>query len=662
MKKTAQSKPDCVDTSSGKFFCPYCGCGCRLKAEFSNGKVTNLLQDETDPVGNGKACVKGLTSHEPLTTQRLLKPQIRPIKSRGLIDSTWDRALGMIERKVKELYEYDDRGIADLVFFVPDGQSTNEFNYLFSKLARSHFKTNNVDGCARLCHQATANAFSDIWGIPAIPKYTMDDLKKADLFILVGTDPAENYPVMFNRILEGKKNDGKILSIDVTSNTTTTNSDEQLKLNSNMLIPFLSWQITRLTKSDKISKDAKQFHGFQDLVESARKVSQKHPPSSFGFTEEKMEEIYETIRDSKKTAICFGMGVTQHSNGTENVKTLIQLGILLNAIVFPNRGKMNVQGAGDVGGHPLWNPTEEADRYSWDASYKNHKGKMLTEALYDKEVKFVWIVGGDPAISMPDLNLLESNFQNKFIVYQGHHEARTMEWASVVLPMAMVSEEDGTFTNGERRVRGMFDNPLVKNLPGDVKSGVEIIQEFASLVGAKGFEHKNEKEVFEEMIKVVPGYDKLTVDGVISDEGQLADKEIKYTRLEKVNFNYEHFSGDGKYPFIFTTSRNKFQFCSGNESRNSKSLNQLSGGPVIYMNPADMAFLGLQDDQMIKVSSEVGEIAARVEKNIDVLKRMIVGQFHFPKMLVNKLTPLVLDPYSGTPAYKQVPVKIEVLL
>jgi predicted molibdopterin-dependent oxidoreductase YjgC len=490
----------------------------------------------------------------------------------------------------------------------------------------------------------------------------MDDLRDVDCFLVAGSDPAENYPVMFNRIIEGKKKGAKIISVDIAQTSTTESSDDHLKIRTEMLIPFVSYLISKFVDSDKISRDAKQFHGFQDLVESAQEVSRKYPPSSYGLDKEKMTQVFQTLRDARKIGICFGMGVTQHSNGTENVKALVQLGILLNGVIFPSRGKMNVQGAGDAGGCPNWEGTDNLESFKWNIDYKNHEGRGLTDALYDRDVKFVWIAGGDPAISMPDLNLLEESFRHKFIVYQGAHSARVTKWASVVLPSAMVSEENGTFTNGERRVRGNFSNTLSKSLPDKAKSGFQIMMEFADTVGAEGFDYKNEQEVFEEIVETVPGYRGLSLEKVTSDEGQFADKSIKYTRLEKINFDMDHFRGDGVYPFTLTTSRGKFHFCTGNLSRNSKSLNQLSGEPVVYMNPLDMDFLGIEDEQKIKIISEVGEITATVEKNIDVMKRMIVAQFHFPKMLVNKLTPRVLDPHSGTPSYKQVPVKIEVLI
>jgi predicted molibdopterin-dependent oxidoreductase YjgC len=499
-------------------FCSYCGCGCRLKLQFNNSQIEKTLQDTSDPVSNGKACVKGLTSHESIRTNRLLSPSYRPVKSRGLIECSWEKAYSSILKKLLDLEEYDDNGIADLIFFVPDGQASNEFNYLFSKLCRSVYNSNNIDSCARLCHQATAVAFDKMMGIPAVPEYSMDDLRDVDCFFMVGTDPAENYPVMFNRILESKKSGAKLITVDVTATSTSKLSDINLKLGADGIVPFISWLISKFVDSDKISKDVKKFHGFNEFIESAQKVSQKYPPSTFGLNKEEIETTYAMLLDGKKIGICFGMGVTQHSNGTQNVESLLGLGLLLGAVIFPNRGKVNVQGAGDVGGYPCWNSNKIDKNKNWNTKFQNHKSKTLTEALYDKDIKFVWAVGGDLAQSMPDLNLLDESLRSKFIVYQGHHPARLMDFASVVLPTTMITEESGTITNGERRVRGIVNDLPVK---GQIKSGIDIIMEYAKYIGASGFDFKNVREITGEIIEVVPGYEGLSLEKVYSDEGEL---------------------------------------------------------------------------------------------------------------------------------------------
>lgn len=644
-----------------KFFCPYCGCGCSLDFQVSQSSIVKTLQDTDDPVSCGKSCIKGLTVHEVMRTKRLTHPMVRPVKSRGLIECSWKRAYRTIASKLKELEEYDDNGVRDLIFFVPDGQGTNEVSLMLSKLCRSVYKSNNIDSCARLCHQATTVAFEKIYGLDAIPKYCIDDLKQADCFLMVGTDPAEDYPVMFDRIIEAKRNGAKIITLDVIETDTTSNSDIKLKVGSDYIIPFLTHLISRFYATNKISRDVKLFHGYQDFIDSAKKVSQEVPLSSLGISEEDFDLVYDTIEKSRMLAICFGMGLTQYSNGTQNAMALIGFGAMLNAIVFPNRGKVNIQGVSDTGGTPDWDSDLIDSDKTWNKDFRKHKGKILTEALYDDEIKFLWIVGGDLAQSLPDLNFLEESLRHKFIVYQGHHPCRLMDFASVVLPSAMLPEEKGSVTNGERRVRGIYDDSF-SLVPEGVKTGLEILTEFSKVAGLDVFDYKSEKEIMEEIIRIVPAYNRVSFKKVCTSQGSFADKSIKTRNLYKIKYDFEHFQGEGNYPFVLTTARSKYHFCTGNQSRYSRALMQMSPKPLVFMNPVDMEYIGVGDGQEIRIISHVGEVETNVYKNVDVMRRMIVAQYHFPRLLINRLTPRVLDPQSGTPSYKEVPVKIEILI
>ena len=439
-------------------FCPYCGCGCTLHVKYDkkNGPGGKILPNPDDVVSEGKPCTKGLTLHEVLPTNRLTSPMLRRSKTDNLEECTWEEAFDFIKENLDELDQELDGNVRDAVYFVGSGEFTNEANYLLSKLCRSHFHSNNIDSCARLCHSSTAHAFGRMFGIKAIPTVTMNDLREGDCFLFIGTDPMENYPVLFNRVLEAKKNGAKLIAVDIVAIGTTSQSDHFYHLAPGGILPLLSHLIVMLVDGGDISRDAKDFEGFEEFVDSARQVSQKNPPSSFGFTSKTMEELYWLINDAKRPVICFGMGLTQQGNGTQHVFAAGGLSMLLNAMLFPNRGKVNIQGCGDVGCDPGWCPRDDSGwKGKWDFTFTSHEGAVMTERLYDPEVKFAWIMGGNPSQSMPDLNELDESFRKKFVVLQHHPPVRTMEFADVVLPGLMLSEEYGSVTNGERRLRGL---------------------------------------------------------------------------------------------------------------------------------------------------------------------------------------------------------------
>lgn len=650
-------------------FCPYCGCGCRLLLQIAaDGSIEKTLPDVSDPLSQGRPCVKGLMIHEMLDSNRLSTPMIRHTKDGKLEPCSWNDAYRFINEKLLRLAtencEEGKKCLRDRIYFIGSGESTNEANYLLSKLLRSHFGSANTDCCARLCHAATGVAFHDLFGIKAIPDHVMDDVQDADLFLFIGTDPFEDYPVFANRILAAKAKGAKLVAIDVASNTTVSQSDQVYKMTPNGVIALIANIVSRLVMENCLPKGAMSIHGAGEFIESCREVSRQNPPSTVGFTDDDMKTLCRNIAESKKMALGFGMGVTQHANGTQNVLVITGLSLLLGAILFPNRGKINVQGAGDVGADCAWkidsDMSELEQKAYWDKEFEAHEGRRLTDALYDNEVKFIWVMPSDPAVSMPDLNKLHESFKQKFIVYQHHHESKMMEFADVVLPCAVLPEEYGSITNGERRVRSQFNGDWLKNIahPKDIKSNVQILVEFAKEVGAKGFDFHSPEEVFDEMIKFASGYHLLDRKKTMSDKSQLAEKTPKQRVLKPFKYAPAHFIEDGEYPYNFTTARNKFHFCAGTGTRNSVTLAKMGGDPVLIVNPMDAQQLGIDTGSRVKVVSKVGEIEGVVQVDPAVEKRVVVAPFHFDKLLVNRLTPLILDPESGTPCYKEVAVNI----
>lgn len=674
-KKSDAGSPN--DISERLAICPYCGCGCRLKLVAGSNKdsaavsrIEKTLPDTSDTVSQGRPCIKGLNVHEMLNNARLTSPMIRKNKSSELEECSWEEAYDLISlnlNKIEDQIGNGGKGLKDAVYFIGSGETTNESNYLLSKLCRNHFHSNNIDSCARLCHAATGVGFDLLFGIKAIPKYSFEDIDDADGFLFVGTDPLEDYPVMFNRVLAAKRSNAKVAVVDVAASGTSGQSDLFLKITPEGILPMLCHLITKLVKGGDMSRDAKWYLGYEDFIKSARDVSRNNPLSTFGFSRDDMENLYWHVNNSKKLVIGFGMGLTQHENGVENVLAISGLSVLLDAVLFPGRGKVNVQGAGDVGADPSWRPRSEAGGIGeWDFGFASHDGLPMTEALYSSDVKFVWVMCGNPSQSMPDLNTLDKSFGKKFIVYQHNHPSRTMEFADVVLPCAVVSEVEGCVTNAERRVRGVTtrisedDGSSRKNSMGGRLDPSSQIVAFAQKLGAKGFNFKSKKEIFDEMIKVVPEYESLNYEKVFSDRGQFADKEPKFYKLPKLKYDVTHFEGKGDYPFALTTARNRYHFCTGDGTRNSETLSRLAGEPCVLMNPQDCEDLGIDDGAEVKLVSTVGEINVVVRQDASVNKRMVVAPFHFEKLLVNRLTPKELDPISKTPCYKNVSVRVEV--
>ncbi|MBN1618794.1 molybdopterin-dependent oxidoreductase [Candidatus Dojkabacteria bacterium] len=657
-----------------KVFCPYCGCGCRFDAILSdNNTIEKILPDMQDTISSGRPCVKGLKSNEPLYENRIQTPMIRENKNQEFKSCTWDDAFSFIKANLENIgYGSSKKSVRDKVYFLASGEATNEANFLLSKLCRSGFASNNIDSCARLCHAATAVAFDRIFGLQAIPVYTFDDMLDGDCFLYVGTDPMEDYPVMFNRVLAAKNNGAKIISVDMASSSTFQIADVKLKITPEGIIPMLCHLMIKLIENGDISKNAGKIEGYSDFVNSIIEVANNNPLSTFGFSRDDIEILYSNINAAKKLVVGFGMGLTQHENGVQNVQAITSLGLLLDAIIFPGRGKVNVQGASDVGGSPFWNiSNERIASESWNMEFLSHDGSVSTKALYDSDVKFVWIMESNPSQSMPDLNALNDSLFDKFVIYQHHHPGETMKYANVVLPTLMLSEESGSITNAERRIRGLLHS---ENSIGDevsykakwcnvseAKSNTRIILDFAKFMNFEEFRYGSVVDIINEMVSVVPGYDLLTFNEVFSGNDILTDKQPKYIKLPKIKYEISHFKDMSEFPFVFTTARQRFQFCTGEGTGNSQTMKKLSGEPYAVMNPIDADILKIVDGDVVRVVSKVGQIEVMLKLDASVEKRVIVAPYHYDKILVNKLTPRVLDPESGTPCYKNIAVRVEII-
>ncbi len=651
-------------------FCPYCGCSCKFLMQYGpSGYIEKILPDNNDPISQGKPCIKGLSVHEMLSVNRVTKPMIRRKKGGELEVCSWDQAFEFIKSHLKELNDgsEDWSKLRNVVYFTGAGETTNEANYVLSKISRCIFNSNNIDSCARLCHAATGVAFDKIFGIKAIPQYTMDDVAVSDCFFFVGSDPIEDYPVFGNRITSAKNNGAKLITVDVAGSGTSAVADLNVNVSPFGIVPFLAHIIVELVKQGDCSRDAKNLEGYAEFVSSAEQIALETPLSEIGVAREDFEKVVWMLSKAKKITVGFGMGLTQHVNGTQNAMVLTGLSILLNAMLFPNRGKVNVQGAGDMGADPFWEinsklSASQLKSKGWDVKWQDHKGNVMTEKLYDDDIKFVWMLPSNLLQSMPDLNALEKSFSKKFIVYQHHHISRTMEWADVVLPSLVLSEEWGTVTNGERRVRGLFttDRKLTigEGTAGPL-SNLDVLLAFAKYMNFEGFDYQSINAVTEELLEVNPGYSTVKITELETEQGYLADKNFKHRVLFPIKYERSHFQTvDQDFPFVLTTARNRFHFCTGDGTRCSQTLSKLAGEPVVLVNPLDAEALRISDGDIVKITSRVGEIMAKISINSQVGKRVLVAPFHFDKLLVNRLTPRVLDNDSKTPCYKEVNVTV----
>ncbi len=631
--------------------CVYCGCGCKLVYVVENGRIKKVLPCKSDKVSLGKPCIKGLTISEVVDEGRILKPYVR--SGNRLKEISWEKALDKIYKKLKKASSQE-------VMLVGSGKITNEDNFVIQKFGRLVLETNNIDNCcARLCHAATVMGFKDNLGIGAVPHF-IDDIIKCDCLFIIGSNPASNYPIIFNRILEMKKRGGKVITVAPLFSETSEISDLHIKIFPGTEVALFNCIINLLIEKNAIRKDAKSIKNFNELKRKVRKYDPKTVSEICKVKENVLIEAAEIIAKSKNFGVMHGMGITQHVNAIENVHSLCNLVILKKGKVFSGRGEINVQGAGDMFVAPsLIQFSSAINRRNakkiWKKDLPVGRGMNIVEAFCLGQAKIALISGFNPAHSLPNLTVVHRNLRKMFLVQMESYFNLTSRFADLILPTPILIERTGTITNGERMVRFVRK---VREPLGESLAEWKIYCKLAKLFGAEGFDYQNEFEIFQEIVKIVKAYSHLNPKDVYSGKDVYADKRIKFERFYPEEFEGVEEIRSKRYPFILFTFRSRYFFLSNEMTGKSKTLSKMPDGPFFYINKDDAKELGIKDGDRIKVKSKVSYLIGKAKIDKRIPKGFVGAHFHFEKLLINKLFPLQFDEESFTPNFKTVAVKI----
>ncbi len=632
--------------------CPYCGCACKLRYVVDeSGRILSIKGCESDEISEGKPCIKGLTVHEIADKNRCKHAVIR--KERSEVKVSLKRALEYIYENVKDF-------APDEVFVCGSGKITNEDNWVMLKFAKIVLKTNNTDSCCgRLCHAATVQGFIDCFGCSNLTR--MDYVKEIDTLFVIGSNPASNYPVFFNKVLRRRK-EIKIISIQPVFNITSRFGDIFAYIEPGTEVVFLNALANYLIEHNLYEKSAEKIDGFRALCACVKGYDEKLVERICKMPKDVFYEIAEAIANAKSLGIFHGMGLTQHVNALENVHALANLVLLKNAKILSLRGEVNVQGVGDIGFLPKSLPTGGFETLPlleelWGCELPMEKGKTIIDAFLFSPVKAAFITAFNPAQSMPALRRVHKNLENMFLVCCESYHTLTCEFADVLLPTPALFERKGTITNGERKIRVV--TPVRAPL-GEATQEWKIFCMLAKLFGKeKFFNYRDEIEVFREITKCVPAYSHISPEEVYSGRDVFAEKTSKYMRFHPEKFEGKDEIRSEKYPFILTTFRSRYQFLTGEMTSFSETLKKLDEGPCVYINPKDAHELEIKDGDAVKITSEAGSVIAKVKVSVNVPEKVVATRFHYRDLLVNTLVPAKVDEKTHTPSYKCVAVRVE---
>jgi predicted molibdopterin-dependent oxidoreductase YjgC len=597
--------------------CIYCGCGCKLKYLVENNKIIKVLPHD-EPVSKGHPCLKGLTIHEVLK-DRIEKPLVRESKNKDFDEVDYDYALEYIKEHIEKFEDY---------LFIGSGEITNEDNYQFQKFARIVCQTNNIDSCARLCHAPTIFAYKKMLGISYNPSY-LNDIYKLDLLLLVGTNPKHTYPAMYYRILKSKVKTIYLHHID---------DDFDMKVIVNPgteIFAILSW-INYILEYEN-----PKIEGISAFREYVKNFTFDLASEYCGVEKSLLIECAEEILKSKHFGAMHGMGLTQQLEGTENVMALLSLVLIKNGKILSFRGKVNVQGCGEVLVDPWVDPwvIKKLEDF-WKVKLPKFRGKTMIEGILIDPVEFCWILPSNPAKSMPNLTKVWENLKKMFLVVSNYTFNKTCEFANVILPSGVLIEREGTIITGERLLRKV--NKVIEG----PKEEYKIIYDLAKLFKKEKHFKNNWKDIFNE-IKTLFNW---------PEPENYLNKEIKWKLLLPIDIEGATYKTYKNHDYILTSTRLYTQFVSGDLTQKSEKLR---GECYVLIHPNDAKKLNLKDGDIIILESKVGSEKVKVKISERTKEKVIIGNFHYDKFLYNKLVPLEYDYETHCPNYKCIPVKIK---
>ncbi|MEM5879656.1 MAG: molybdopterin dinucleotide binding domain-containing protein, partial [Candidatus Aenigmatarchaeota archaeon] len=413
----------------------------------------------------------------------------------------------------------------------------------------------------------------------------------------------------------------------------------------------------------KYDKGAERIDGFKELVQLVQDYTTEKVCSICKISPEEFENFAKIIAESKNFGAMHGMGITQHVNAIENVHSLLNLILLKNGKLLSFRGEVNVQGAGDMAGSPDELPVGRMVNFErleklWGKRIEIKKGKNIVEAFLISPVKACFISGFNPAQSMPNLNQVHKNLRKMFLVQLDSYFNLTSKFAKVILPVPLLIEKNGTITNGERRIRLV---KRVREAPGEAKPEWLILKELSGYFNLeKFFKYKNEKEIFKEIVEVIPAYSNIDPDFLYMGNDAWADKEIKFRKFMPENFEGMEDVRSKRFPFILTTFRSPYRFLTDEATSKSKTLKKFKV-EFCYINEKDAKKLKIKDNDWVEVFNSNGKVKVRVKIDEAVPQGVVAMHFHSEKILVNKLFPTQFDEESFQPNFKTVAVQIRKL-
>jgi formate dehydrogenase major subunit len=675
--------------------CSYCGVGCNLEVSVQNNKILSIEAPIDAAVNNGHTCLKGRYAWRFYDHQDRLDSPLVKIDGK-LTKVSWDYAFEYIANRLTSI---KSKHGSDAIAGISSARCTNEENYLLQKMMRVVIGTNNIDCCARVCHSPTAYGMQHSFGTGAATN-SIDDIKQTEFILLIGANPTAAHPVTGAKIKQKVMKGTPLIVIDPVKTELARFANWHIQLRPGTNVAVLNMMAYFIIEEDLID---------QNFIDERTEEYQSYRQAIMALNIDNLAKIASVDKDlvkqasiayaNAKNAMSFhGLGVTEHSQGSRAIMCIADLVMLTGNIgrqgvgMNPLRGQNNVQGAADMGCQPHqgagYFPVEDTDSIMY---YQEHyditensivnlnqwptkvgyKIPEMFNAALSGDLKALWILGEDVVQTDPNQHHVVASLANlDLLIVQEIFLSQTAEMADVVLPGSTFLEKSGTFTNGERRVQKV--NAAVKPREGCKTDGTIIVD----MMNALGFPQASytADTILKEIAQVVPFFSGITWQNLgenglqwpVTKNG--VDTQILHIDTFKRGLGKFHFYefeesrevivNKKEFPFILTTSRNLEHYNAGTMTRRT-SNKKLVSEDVLLVNRQDAISKGISNKSNVRLLSARGEITLTAQISDKVKQGVLFTTFHFPELMINRVTGDVADKHTKCPEYKVVSVDIE---
>ena len=687
--------------------CPYCGVGCQTTYHVKDNRILHV-EGRDGPANRNRLCVKGRYgadyAHHPhrLTTPLIRKPDA-PKDPAQLLEpnnwqdafrtATWEEALDYAAEGLRNILQNHGK---DALAGFGSAKGSNEEAYLFQKLVRTGFGANHVDHCTRLCHASSVAALLEGIGSGAVSNQVSDVLK-AEVALVIGANPTVNHPVAATVMKNAAARGTRLIVADPRLSQLAAHADIVMQMQPDSDVALLNAMMHVIISEDLADEEfiKTRTKDFDLLREQVMQCPPEEMELVCGIPAETIRRAARAFGSSRRAMIFWGMGVSQHTHGTDNARCLIALAMLTGNVgrpgcgLHPLRGQNNVQGASDAGLIPMVFPDyQKVDddnvraRFEklWNAKLDPKPGLTVVEiinAALRGDIRGMYVMGENPAMSDPDANHAREGLASlDMLAVQDIFLTETAALADVVFPASVFAEKTGTFTNTDRMVQL---GRRVLDLPGDARQDLWIIQQMASRLGLD-WQYEGEESgvraVFDEMRRAMPSIAGITWERLENEHSVTYPCREEGDPGEPVIFRDNFPTADGlgrfvpakfipaaekpdnEYPLVLITGRELEHWHTGAMTRRSRALDALEPAPGAYMNPQDMSAQNISPGDAVTVQSRRGEVCLSARADEGVPQGTVFIPFCYYEAAANILTNPELDPYGKIPEFKYCAIKI----